>query len=192
MQKFNGFLYHITRYKKLELGEKLYFGQIPNRFAKKMFSTDFAVGNYDINQLFMKKTVQDFSAVEAKSTKNYIYESCQMLRELVLEQIRLKEFPKHPSRLECLYCCKTYQEAKSWINALKRMQPNQPPLQIVKLKAKGKIFEGDGSLMLRNTYSLNSKIDMARQYWNGSNNPIMSEILFVGTAQVVEISELEN
>lgn len=189
MKKINGFLFHIARYNQLEVGQKLHFGQGSNFFAKKMFDSDYVVNNFDINQLFIKKPCKDFSDEEQFATKSYINESCQMLRELILEQIRLTEFPKHPSRLKCLYCCQSLDEAKSWINALKRMHPSQPPLQIVKLKAKGKIFVGDGNLMLRNTYSLNSKIDMARQYWKGTENPTLPEILFVGKAEVIEILE---
>ncbi len=35
-----------------------------------------------------------------------------MIRELVLENVRIKEFPNLPSRLECLYCTETLEEAK--------------------------------------------------------------------------------
>ena len=59
----------------------------------------------------------------------------------------------------------------------------------MKLKGKGKIFKGEGNLMLRNTLSLNSKKEMARQYWQGIENPVLPEILFVGKAEVKEILE---
>ena len=189
MKKFRGFLYHITRYNKWQVGEKLKFGGKQNRFATKMFETNFVAGDTDILTLFQQKSCKDFSQKEESATKSYIYESCQILRELMLEEVRTKEFPKHPSRIECLYCVETYDEAKSWLSALKRMHPKEPPLQIVKLKVKGKIFKGDGNLMLRNTLSLNSKIDMARQYWQGTENPVLPEILFVGKAEVEEILE---
>ena len=51
----------------------------------------------------------------------------------------------------------------------------------------GKIFEGDGDLMLRNTYSIDSKIEMARKYWSGETQSNNQEMLFVGCAEVVEI-----
>ena len=189
MKNFNGFLYHIVRYQKLEVGDKLTFGNTPNKFSEKIFEASFQVGELDVNQLVHSKPFKEFSGEEEKETKRYIYESCQMLRELILEKVRKEEFSKRPSRLECIYCTKSFEEAKQWIPALKRMHPSQPPLQIVKLKAKGNVFEGDGNLMLRNTFSLNAKIEMARQYWSGSNNPKLSEVLFVGKAEVVEILE---
>ena len=43
--------------------------------------------------------------------------------------------------------------------------------------------------MMRNTLSLNSKKEMARQYWQGIEKPILPEILFVGKAEVKEILE---
>jgi len=189
MKNFNGFLYHIVRYNKLEVGEKLTFGNAPNKFANKIFDASFQIGELDINQFVHSKPFKEFTREEEKETKRYIYESCQMLRELILEKVRKEKFPKSPSRLACLYCAKTFEDAKGWIGALKRMHPTAPPLQIVKLKAKGKVFEGDGNLMLRNTFSLNSKLEMARQYWSGSNNSSLPEILFAGKAEVVEILE---
>lgn len=189
MKKFHGFLYHITRYNKMNVGDKLKFGGKENLFAKRMFETDFLVDDMDILELFQKKSCKDFTKEEESKAKSYVYESTQMLRELVLENVRAKEFPKYPSRLECLYCVETYEEAKSWIEALKRMHKSKPPLQIVKLKVKGKIFKGEGNLMLRNTLSLNSKKEMAWQYWQGTENPVLPEILFVGKAEVAQILE---
>ncbi len=63
------------------------------------------------------------------------------------------------------------------------------PLQIVKLKAKGILFKGDGSLMLRNTNSINSKIEMARKYWGQKTISKNKELLFIGDVEVVDIIE---
>ena len=188
MKKFKGFLYHITRYKKLSVGDELDFGNEYNYFAQSIFEKSFEVGEIDINQLALTKSFNEFLPEEEKETKNYIYESCLMLRELILEDVRNKEFKKYPSRLKCLYCSIDYETAKNWVGAIKRMKPNEPPLQIVKLKVNGRIFQGDGNLMLRNTYSLNSKIEMAKKYWSGTSNEL-PEILFEGKAKVIEIME---
>lgn len=39
--------------------------------------------------------ITDFTKKEEDKAKSYVYESTQMLRELVLENVRAKEFPKH-------------------------------------------------------------------------------------------------
>lgn len=36
------------------------------------------------------------------------------LRELALEEVRQKKYPKYPSRMGCLYVSKTFEEAEKW------------------------------------------------------------------------------
>lgn len=189
LKEFEGYLYHIVRYEKLKIGQKLHFGGKPNYFCQNMNALNFELEDNDINELILTKDIKEFNFQETNTLKRYVYESCMITRELVLENIRLKEFPNYPSRLECLYCVETYEDAIKWIAPLKRMDKLNPPLQIVKLKAKGKLFKGDGNLMLRNTLSINSKIDMARKYWNAETNSNNKELLFVGDVEVVEIFE---
>ena len=191
MEKFNGYLYHIVRYKKLELGQKLNFNQTQNYFAKNMFDLEFSVNNQDVNLMLQTKEIEFLTKEEKKILNSYVYESCMQTRELILENVRLKDFPDRPSRFQCLFCSETLEDTRRWVLALKRMSRQNPPLQIVKLKAKGKIFKGDGDLMLRNTHSLNSKVEMAKIYWRGQTyfNSLNKEILFQGNAQVVEIIE---
>lgn len=154
---FDGYLYHVARYKKMIVGQELVVGDKPNNFCLSICSKSFSVGEQDVNYLILHKDISQFSDIELSILKSYVYESCLMIRELVLENIRLTNFPDLPSRLKCLYCCNTLDDAKNWVNALKRMDKKNVPLQIVKLKVKGKVFEGDGSLMLRNTYIIDSK-----------------------------------
>ena len=180
-------LYHITRFKKLKKGDKLSFGRTLNFFAQRMLELEFKINEKDINELVFSKNFNEFTEEEIKTTKTYIYESCLMLRELILEQVRSQEFPHLPSRFKCIYCVKTLRQAQNWVSALKRMQPEKPPLQIVKLKCKGTAFEADGDLMLRNTLSINSKIEMAKKYWQGTTNSKHPEVLFVGEAEISEV-----
>ena len=186
---FDGFLYHITRYEKLDLGQKLQFGGKPNRFALNFSKLEFMVGDKDVNQLVIEKDLKDFNDAEKNILKSYIYESCLISRELILENVRQKNFPNLPSRLECIYCVKSLIDAKKWVQILKRMDRKNPPLQIVKLKASGNLFCGDGSLITRNTKSINSKIEMANNYWSKSTTSENVELLFVGAVEVVEIVE---
>lgn len=186
---FDGYLYHIVRYKKLKKGQKLHFGGELNCFCKNINSQNFVVEEKDINMLTLNKDLKDFNNQEEKTLKSYIYESCLMIRELVLENVRMKEFPNLPSRLECLYCAETLEEAKKWVPILLRMNKAFKPLQIVKLKAKGILFKGDGSLMLRNTNSIDSKIEMARKYWGQKTISKDKELLFIGNVEVIDIIE---
>ena len=187
--EFEGYLYHVVRYEKLNIGQKLHFGGKPNFFSRKINSIDFSVNEKDINALILSKDIDKLTEDESKKLKQYVYHSCLVIRELVLENIRLKEYTNHPSRLECLYCVESIEDARKWIEPLKRMDRHNPPLQIVKLKAKGKLFKGDGNLMLRNTFSIDSKIEMAHKYWNAETNSDNEELLFIGDVEVVKIFE---
>lgn len=188
--KFNGYLYHIVRVNPFSLGNKFLVGESDNYFAKKLKALSFEINNKDLNLMLLENNIDDLSSESKKLVKNYVYESCMIIRELVLENVRLKEFSDCPSRLKCLYCAKSYKEAFNWVPILKRMDKKNPPLQIVKLKCKGKIFEGDGSLMLRDTFSVDCKVKMARKYWKNETSSCSQEILFVGEAEVVEVTNL--
>lgn len=192
---YQGYLYHVVRYEKMTPGQKFVVGEKPNHFCLSMNNKDFNVGDDDVNMLVFNKNIKDFSDEDATATKNYIYHSCLIIRELVLENVRLNEFHSLPSRLKCLYACETLQEAEKWVSVLQRMDKKNLPLQIVKLKVDGKIFKGDGSLMLRNTFSVDSKIEMARAYWGQKtqSQKEYQEILFEGKAEVVNIEkDFEN
>ena len=190
MKNINGgYLYHIVRYKKLNLGQKLHFGGQPNYFCRYMNSRDFTTGGIDLNSMLINKEFDELNTEEEKCLKSYVYESCLMVRELVFENVRLREFPDLPSRLECLYCAETLGEARRWIPILLRMDKVEKPLQIVKLKASGKLFKGDGNLVIRNTNSIDCKIEMARKYWNQETTSENIELLFVGDVEVVDIIE---
>lgn len=190
VENFEGYLYHIVRYKKLKQNQKLHFGSLDNQFFKTMNEWSFVVGDSDLNSIVLNKKLTDFTSEEQRVLKGYVYESCMIIRELVLEIVKLNEFADYPSRLKCMYCVKTKEQAENWIPILKRMNSKNPPLQIVKLKAKGKIFRGDGNLMIRNTRSLESKFELARKYWNNATKSDNEEILFIGNAEVEEIYEL--
>ena len=71
MEKFDGFLYHITRYRRFAVGEKFVFGQEYNFFARKIFEADYTIENRDVNLLFLQKSCRNFSPDEEKIAKKY-------------------------------------------------------------------------------------------------------------------------
>lgn len=187
INNFNGYLYHIVRNTRLQVGQKLSFGGTPNNFSKILNSLSFNINDKDINILMLNKPINQFNIEELKTLKSYVYESCMITREYAFEHVRLKEFSSYPSRLECLYANETLEECEKWLPILLRMNRNNPPLQIVKLKAKGTAFKGDASLILRDTLSMQHKLDLAQKYWTKTSNFVEPEILFVGEVEVEEI-----
>ena len=114
-----------------------------------------------------------------------INDSAMITRELMFEEVRKELNPNLPSRLKCLYVCKTKKEIKDWIDIFRRT--NKKDFQILKLKLTGSIFVGDASFILRQYISLNRKKEQAKMYWNGEKKDKINEYLFVGTAVVEDI-----
>ena len=119
----------------------------------------------------MKKTR---NLVLNKDTVNLVFktinDSAMITRKLMLEEVRKELNPNLPSRLKCLYVCKTKKEIKDWINIFSRT--NKKDFQIVKLRLNGNIFIGDASFILRQNISLNRKKKQAKMYWNGKKRII--------------------
>lgn len=180
-----GTLYHIVRDREINVGDEIVAGEGYNHFAKRLFSADFQVEGVDINKLIFTKDLNHFTERESKMTRGYIYESCAIIRELILENYRLMYCPHLPSRLKCLYACQTLEQAQSWIPALERMAKSKSSVKIVELSVDGEIFSGDGDLMTRSTHAVFDKFDLAKRYWSGAR--AKNEILFVGRAKVVRI-----
>jgi len=54
------------------------------------------------------------------NTKALDHHTAVALRELALEEIRLKKYPAYPSRMSCLYVSETFEEAKNGANSLSK------------------------------------------------------------------------
>lgn len=187
IDNFRGELFHVVTVKPMQLNQKLTFGDKPNYFYERLFNKDFILDNLDVLQMTHTKEFQNLSDSEIRLIKNYIYESAAITREMALENYRIKYFRNYPSRLTCMFLTNSYEQALNWATIIQRMNKKQKPLQVVKLKVEGKVFVGDGNLMLRNTLSINSKFEIAKSYWENKSECKEEEILFEGNAEVIEI-----
>ena len=116
----------------------------------------------------------------------YVGQTIRAIREVIVEMVRLQEFPDYPSRLSCLYAAKSYEDALKW-NAIFDTF-NRDVLQIVKLKVRGNYFEGDGNLLPKEDgASFSQKFKEAREYWKGNVSNDLPELLINGRVEVIEI-----
>ena len=111
------------------------------------------------------------------------------LRELALEEVRLKKYPDYPSRLASLYVSNTLEEAEKWCNLF--IELGRPTYSIVKVEVNGNEFIGDAQNCFDGTKDKNRNLELAEYYWRGKDNfkgknPII-EIIVNGRIQVVEI-----
>lgn len=123
---------------------------------------------------------------DADTAMKYISQTIRAIREVIVEMIRLKEYPEYPSRLSCLYASKSYEGILSWKKVFD--SHNRNVLQIVKLRANGNSFEGDGNLLPKEDgIPFTKKIEQAREYWSGIIRSNLSELLINGKIEVIEI-----
>ena len=116
----------------------------------------------------------------------YIDQTIRAVREVIVEMVRLQEFPEYPSRLSCLYAAKSYEDALKWKELFESY--NRKVLQIVKLRVVGDYFEGDGNLLPKEDgVPFSRKIEQAREYWKGNVKNELPEVLINGKIEVIEI-----
>ena len=115
--------YHINTGQKLQIGDILEIGKRFNNFYYEIYNIEHIEDNKDANQYLidMKK---EKNLLLNNDTLNLVFktinDSAMITRELVFEEVRKELNPNLPSRLKCLYVCKTKNEIKDWINILNR------------------------------------------------------------------------
>ncbi len=106
-----------------------------------------------------------------------------LLGELVLEVVRLREFPDRPSRLDCMFFWQTESEARNWLSF--RTWPSALyEVEVIEHRAS---FLTD---MNRMEYSsevvtVSGMMDQARRYWAGTAGAKMTEVLLEGRVRVI-------
>lgn len=103
-------------------------------------------------------------------------------RELIMEEIRIRDYADAPSRQRCLYACESLEEARDW---RKRLGGGG---EICSLSCTGVTHRADAHLLLGDSEPLSVTRDRAARYWRGecSEKPEW-ETLFVGDAIVSAI-----
>ena len=109
------------------------------------------------------------------------------LRELALEEVRNCEYPMFPSRMSSLYVSNTLEEAEKWFDFFTEL--GRPTFQIVKLKATGRVFEGNANRCFDGTTDKSRNMELAKEYWKNkaANDQPVVEVLVDGDIEVLEI-----
>lgn len=185
------YVYHIVTRKKMALGQTISFDKNQKNtlyhffFEKEQLnskSEDFVEilhGHYTNEGLKLGKENADVAF-------KYVEQTTRAIREVIVEMVRLQEYPEYPSRLSCLYAAISYQDALKWKELFDSY--HRRVLQIVKLRVVEAIFEGDGSLLPKEDgIPFSRKIEQAREYWKGNINNELPELLINGKIEVEEI-----
>lgn len=186
-------VYHIVTRNKMSLGQIITFDKNQKNTLYRFFfereqlnskGEDFIqilYGHYTNEGLNINKE-------NAEVVIEYTGQTIRAIREVIVEMVRLQEFPEYPSRLSCLYAAKSYENALKWKELFDSDSYNRKVLQIVKLRVIGDYFEGDGNLLPKEDgITFSQKIEQAREYWKGNVKNELPELLINGKIEVVEI-----
>ena len=185
------YVYHLVTRKKMSVGQIINFDKEQKNTLYSFFfereqlnsnGEDFIQilqGHYTNDGLNLNKENADVAI-------KYADQTIRAIREMIVEMVRLQEYPEYPSRMSCLYATKDYEDVLKWKELFDSY--NRKVLQIVKLRVIGNSFEGDGNLLPKNdAVPFSRKIDQAREYWLGNVKNELPEILIDGKIEVVEV-----
>ena len=179
---------HANSSNELKVGDILVFdSNTKNKMYEQVYNSKYSLNNMDANEIIINKKRErttNFSLEELILLANTINNDAFVLRELALEEIRKQKYSNYPSRLSCLYLSKEIDEAKEWVNILKRNKKECK--QVITFEVTGEVYSFDGNLMLRQNISYQELLDKADIYCNSNG----SEILFLGEAKVIKIDNI--
>ncbi|MEY8348082.1 DUF2441 domain-containing protein [Bacillus cereus] len=185
------YVYHIVTRKKMSIGQIINFDKNQNNTLYHFFFEREQLNSKgeDFVQILRSHCTNEglnMNKENAEVAMKYVDQTIRAIREVIVEMVRLQEYPNYPSRLSCLYAAKSYEDALKWKELFDSY--NRNVLQIVKLRVVGSSFEGDGDLLPKEDgapFSL--KIEQAKEYWKGNVNNELPELLINGKIEVVEI-----
>ncbi|KQL36109.1 DUF2441 domain-containing protein [Psychrobacillus sp. FJAT-21963] len=187
------YVYHIVTRNKMSLGQIISFDKSQRNTLYSFFfereqlnskGEDFfriLQEHYSKEGLYLNKENADVAI-------KYADQTIRAIREVIVEMVRLQEYPEYPSRMSCLYATKNYEDVLKWKELFDSY--NRKVLQIVKLRVIGNSFEGDGNLLPKEDgVPFSQKIEQAREYWQGNVKNELPELIIDGKIEVVEVIE---
>jgi hypothetical protein len=191
MKEKEFYVYHIVTRKAMSLGQIINFDKNQYNTLYQFFFERQQLNSKgeDFFQILKSNYINEslkFDKENAEVVMKYMDQTIRAIREVVVEMVRLQDYPEYPSRLSCLYATKSYSDALKWKELFDSY--NRKVLQIVKLRVNGNSFEGDGNLLPKEDGSpFSQKIEQAREYWKGNVKNELPELLINGKIEVIEI-----
>lgn len=187
------FAYHLVTRNKMYIGQIINFEHSQKNTLYSFFFDKEQVNTKgeDFIEIINAQKMKDglhLSKEDAEVTFKYVEQTIRAIREVIVEMVRLQDFPNYPSRLSCLYATKSYEDALKWKELFDLY--NRHVLQIVKLRVNGNYFEGNANLLPKEDGApFSQKIEQAKDYWKSDMKSELTELLINGQIEVVEIME---
>ncbi|WP_409368690.1 DUF2441 domain-containing protein [Lysinibacillus sp. 38-6] len=187
------FAYHLVTRNKMYIGQIINFEHSQKNTLYSFFFDKEQVNTKgeDFIEIINAQKMKDglhLSKEDAEVTFKYVEQTIRAIREVIVEMVRLQDFPNYPSRLSCLYATKSYEDVLKWKELFDLY--NRYVLQIVKLRVNGNYFEGNANLLPKEDGApFSQKIEQAKDYWKSDMKSELTELLINGQIEVVEIME---
>ena len=168
--------FHVVTERPMHLGQQIIFDENHHSgvYARVMEKKELVEKIYAMPEQFGGEELEHHTKVA--------------LRELALEEVRCEKYPEYPSRMSSLYVSKTLEEANKWFDFFTEI--GRPTFQIVKVRVKGRVFEGNANNCFDGGTDRNANLKLAEKYWQClgmGDEAAVREILVDGMIEVVEI-----
>ena len=194
-------LYQVATDRNYKVGDVLVFdSSTANGQYERVFNSTYKIKDERLcdyiynrvnNKVFNKMKKDDLYDI-AHKLEGYDV----IVKELAIEEVRRKLFPEFPSRFHCMYLSQNKTTALKNIKSFASLPGrDNMTFQVVAVKLNGKIFKAGRVYMSREGQSYNYYYEKAKEYWSQSHleDVEVKEILFEGTAEIVEIlDEIKN
>lgn len=176
--------YQIATDRHYKVGDKFEFGEnLNNKMYDRAYNEVFRLQDLRLSDFVMdKKVTNKNKEALAKKLENYD----NAIKELAIEEVRKEHFSECPSRLHCMFLSDSKEIVMENLQDFAK-RGNGTYFQAVAVKLNGKIFKAGDVYMSREGQSYSYYKEKAYKYWSQTNVKNVKEILFEGTAEIVEI-----
>ena len=170
-------VYHVVTDRPMKVGQKIIFDENNHSGVYQRVIDKLDI----VHEIY--KNPKNYQANELE------HHTSVALRELAMEDVRKEKYPFYPSRMNCLYVSKTYEEAERWGDFFARI--GRPTYSIVELEINGNCFVGDATKCFHAQTDIAVNKELAELYWenpqNEEHNNEVCEMLVDGEITVIAI-----
>ena len=162
-----------------------YFFKLSREFEPKFSQID-DVQNVPWNNVYMyykenSRLTKENTYRLLENASCIISEYQMLIREIVYENVREKEFNYLPSRQRCIWLCKE-EQLEFWKRNI------GGTFKVFKVKIGGNAFKSNNDLIVKPSESYNKIEEMAKKYWsyNKKVENEKDEYLYIGSLEILE------
>lgn len=166
-----------------------YFGTILTKFETTVTVSDNSLQtfdrilNYYLKEENLEKIDRELLIRLLRESKRIISNTNVYIRELALEEIRIKYFSELPSRLHSIWVCEESQ-LDFWKDNL------NGDLELLKLELSGTLFHSSDAFLPPENINVSEIKKEAKRYWTPNfqteEEKLKSEYLFQGKVKIIE------